>query len=66
MFLATGATGGLSCQIIRTLTEKEMSVRPFIRLNSTYSELEKRRVGEATIIINQNYTRRGQNVGTMP
>ncbi|MGD1704486.1 SDR family oxidoreductase [Dapis sp. BLCC M229] len=42
MFLVTGATGGLGRQIIRILTEKEMSVRAFVRLNSTYSELENR------------------------
>ena len=40
MFLVTGATGGLGRRIIRILTEKEMSVRAFVRLNSTYSELE--------------------------
>ena len=39
MFLVTGATGGLGCQIIRILTEKEISVRAFVRLNSTYFEL---------------------------
>ncbi|WP_293138917.1 hypothetical protein [Okeania sp. SIO3I5] len=43
MFLVTGATGGLGCQIIKILTEKEMSV---------YSKLEKCRVGWAAIIIN--------------
>ena len=40
MFLVTGATGGLGRRIIRILTETEMSVRAFVRLNSTYSELE--------------------------
>ncbi|WP_365672152.1 hypothetical protein [Okeania sp. SIO3I5] len=66
MFLVTRATGGLGCQIIRILTEKEMSVRAFAGLNSTYSELEKRRVGEATIIMNRNYTRRGKDGRTTP
>ncbi|MDE5075299.1 MAG: SDR family oxidoreductase [Trichodesmium sp. St15_bin1_1] len=42
MFLVTGATGGLGHRIIRILTEKEMSVRAFTRLNSAYSELENR------------------------
>ena len=40
MFLVTGATGGLGRRIISILTQKEMSVRGFVRLNSTYSELE--------------------------
>ena len=40
MFLVTGATGELGRRIIRILTETKMSVRAFVRLNSTYSELE--------------------------
>ncbi|NEO56615.1 MAG: SDR family oxidoreductase [Okeania sp. SIO3B5] len=42
MFLVTGATGDLGQRIIRILREREISVRAFARLNSSYSELENR------------------------
>ncbi|NEN92955.1 MAG: SDR family oxidoreductase [Okeania sp. SIO3H1] len=42
MFLVTGATGDLGRRIIRILREREISVRAFARLNSSYSELENR------------------------
>lgn len=42
MFLVTGATGGLGRRIVRTLREREMPVRAFVRLTARYSELESR------------------------
>ena len=42
MFLVTGATGDLGQRIIRILREREILVRAFARLNSSYSELENR------------------------
>ncbi|MDY6990990.1 MAG: SDR family oxidoreductase [Cyanobacteriota bacterium] len=42
MFLVTGATGDLGRRIIRILREREILVRAFARLNSSYSELENR------------------------
>lgn len=42
MYLVTGATGDLGRRIVRQITEREMPVRGFVRLNSRYSELENR------------------------
>jgi uncharacterized protein YbjT (DUF2867 family) len=42
MFLVTGAMGGLGRRIVRLLRQKEMPVRAFVRLNSSYAELEHR------------------------
>ncbi|NEP44177.1 MAG: NmrA family NAD(P)-binding protein, partial [Okeania sp. SIO2H7] len=42
MFLVTGATGDLGSRIAWQITEREMPVRAFVRLNSRYSELEYR------------------------
>lgn len=42
MFLVTGATGGLGRRIVRSLRERQMPVRAFVRLTSRYSELEHR------------------------
>jgi len=42
MFLVTGATGDLGRRIVRQITERELPVRGFVRLNSRYSELENR------------------------
>ncbi len=42
MFLVTGATGDLGRRIVRQITEREIPVRGFVRLNSRYSELENR------------------------
>ncbi|MBD2073071.1 SDR family oxidoreductase [Phormidium sp. FACHB-592] len=42
MFLVTGATGDLGRRIVRSLREREMPVRSFVRLNARYSELENR------------------------
>ena len=40
MFLVTGATGDLGRRIVRSLLEREMLVRAFVRLNARYAELE--------------------------
>ncbi|MBD2005077.1 MULTISPECIES: SDR family oxidoreductase [Cyanophyceae] len=42
MFLVTGATGGLGRRIVRSLRERQMPVRAFVRLTSRHSELEHR------------------------
>lgn len=42
MFLVTGATGGLGRRIVRSIREREMTVRAFVRLTSRYGELESR------------------------
>ncbi|MGA7936348.1 MAG: SDR family oxidoreductase [Kovacikia sp.] len=42
MFLVTGATGGLGRRLVRLLRQQESAVRAFVRLNSSYAELEHR------------------------
>ncbi len=42
MFLVTGATGGIGRRVVRSLRERQMPVRTFVRLSSRYSELEHR------------------------
>ncbi|NHC37028.1 SDR family oxidoreductase [Scytonema millei] len=42
MFLVTGATGGIGRRVVRSLRERGMPVRAFVRLLSRYSELEHR------------------------
>ncbi|CEJ45970.1 SDR family oxidoreductase [Umezakia ovalisporum] len=42
MFLVSGATGGIGRRIVRLLRLQEKSVRAFVRLTSSYSELEHR------------------------
>ncbi|MBH8572828.1 SDR family oxidoreductase [Nostocaceae cyanobacterium CENA369] len=42
MFLVTGATGGIGRRVVRLLRQQEKSVRTFVRLTSSYSELEHR------------------------
>ena len=42
MYLVTGATGGLGRRIVRSLREKNLPVRAFVRLASRYGELEQR------------------------
>lgn len=42
MFLVTGATGGIGRRVVRSLRERQMPVRAFVRLSSRYSELEHR------------------------
>ncbi|HEY9771798.1 MAG TPA: SDR family oxidoreductase [Coleofasciculaceae cyanobacterium] len=42
MYLVTGATGSLGRRIVRQLREDEQSVRAFVRLSSSFSELEDR------------------------
>lgn len=42
MYLITGATGGLGKRIVRSLRERDQSVRAFVRLTSRYGELEHR------------------------
>lgn len=43
MFLVTGATGGIGRRIVRSLRDKQLPVRAFVRLNSRYGELEHRK-----------------------
>ncbi|OCR01523.1 oxidoreductase [Oscillatoriales cyanobacterium USR001] len=42
MFLITGATGALGRRIVRLLREREIATRAFVRLSSSYAELENR------------------------
>ncbi len=42
MYLVTGATGSLGRRIVRQLREDEQSVRAFVRLSSSFSELDDR------------------------
>ncbi|MBE9197996.1 MULTISPECIES: SDR family oxidoreductase [unclassified Nodularia (in: cyanobacteria)] len=42
MFLVTGATGGIGRRVVRLLRLEEKSVRAFVRLTSSYNELEHR------------------------
>ena len=42
MYLVTGATGSLGRRIVRQLRELEESVRAFVRLSSSFGELEDR------------------------
>ncbi len=42
MYLVTGATGGLGRRIVRSLRERNLPVRAFVRLASRYGELEQR------------------------
>lgn len=42
MFLVTGATGGIGRRVVRSLRERRMPVRAFVRLLSRYGELEHR------------------------
>jgi uncharacterized protein YbjT (DUF2867 family) len=42
MFLVTGATGDLGRRIVRILRERQLPVRAFVRLTSSYAELEHR------------------------
>ncbi|MGB5711491.1 MAG: SDR family oxidoreductase [Waterburya sp.] len=42
MYLVTGATGSLGRRIVRQLRESEQLVRAFVRLSSSFSELEDR------------------------
>ncbi|WP_017653725.1 SDR family oxidoreductase [Fortiea contorta] len=42
MFLVTGATGGIGRRVVRLLRQQGSSVRAFVRLTSSYSELEHR------------------------
>jgi len=42
MFLVTGATGGLGRRIVRSLRERALPVRSFVRLSAHYTELEHR------------------------
>jgi uncharacterized protein YbjT (DUF2867 family) len=42
MFLVTGATGGIGRRVVRSLRERQIPVRAFVRLTSRYGELEHR------------------------
>ncbi|MDJ1184769.1 SDR family oxidoreductase [Roseofilum casamattae] len=42
MFLVTGATGGLGRRVVRLLCDRDQPVRAFVRLTSSYQELEDR------------------------
>lgn len=42
MFLVTGATGGLGRRIVRLIRQREMPVRAFVRLMSSFTDLEQR------------------------
>ena len=42
MYLVTGATGSLGRRIVRQLREDEQSVRAFVRLSSSFGELDDR------------------------
>jgi uncharacterized protein YbjT (DUF2867 family) len=42
MFLVTGATGQIGRRVVRLLRERSSEVRAFVRLNSSYGELEHR------------------------
>jgi len=42
MYLVTGATGGLGRRIVRLLRDRGLPVRAFVRLTSSYRELEER------------------------
>lgn len=42
MYLVTGATGDLGKRVVRTLRDRDLPVRAFVRLSSNYAELEQR------------------------
>ncbi|MFO8040552.1 MAG: SDR family oxidoreductase [Sodalinema sp.] len=42
MYLVTGATGSIGKRIVRRLRDRDLPVRAFVRLSSSYAELEQR------------------------